>query len=130
MDPYTSTRQSHPLAHSDQSKPRVLVHSSGVETRAVIRDVEQNLILRATQLNRGLRRVPVSAGVLQAFLNDSIKTERSHSMQVWRNAVVGKIHMHLPQSSLVVAKGACRERESELLELCRMQLIREFVNVR
>src|SRR5215831_5642062 len=127
VDGELAPEREHALAHADESQPALANGQGVVEAGAVVDDTQSDRVGGPAQLDASVLRAAVLDGVRQRLLRDAIEAQRDLRRNRWRDLIRRELDLEAMAIGQLVAQARDRRREPELLQLRRVELMRELV---
>src|SRR5437867_30543 len=130
VDRDLASERTHPLTHADEPEPTLALDLPGFEPTPMIDDPQVDRVRSAAQRDLGLLGAAVLDGISQSLLGDAIEAHGRIRRDRWRDLIVSELDLEAVVMSQLPAEVADRRHESELLQLRRMELVRQVVHGR
>src|SRR6266542_3888938 len=120
----------HTLSHADEPEPCPTLDPPRVEPDAVIHDPQGYRIGASRQIHAEVLGAAVLDGISQPFLHEAIEAQRRIGRNHFGHLVVDEFDLETVSLSQLPAEATDGRDEPELLQLCRVQPVRDRKSTR
>src|SRR5215470_6702874 len=130
VDGDRAAQMKYPLTHADQPEPFLALDQRGVESGAVIDDSQGHRIGASPEVHRGVVGAAVLDDIAQPFLHEALEAHGRVRGNGCQHSVRSEFDFQAVGLGQLPAEAADRRDEPQLLQLGRVQLVRQVVHGR